>query len=328
VLWLLALLALEAPDAGAVAAVWNAQREPAPGPAQAIGGYSNGCLQGAVRLSPSGPGWELLHLGRHRNFGHPDLVAYIERLAANARKQHLGPVVVGDLGQARGGPTPSGHRSHQSGLDVDIGYAAPAGLRPGHVKAADRERIGPLAVVDLRTHKMTPPWGRRVQRLLAAAASDPAVDRVFVNPAVKRTLCAGPARREPWLARLRPWWGHHDHFHVRLRCPDGSPLCRAQDPPRDADGDGVGCGASLDWWFTDDAQAARTRRQPGAEAEAGPPPLPPACAALIASSASSSSTASAATPAGAAARTDQAEAPVGQALEQRRGTHEPAQRRP
>jgi penicillin-insensitive murein endopeptidase len=325
---LLALLALEAPDAGAgaaagagtMAALWNAQRAPAPGPAQAIGGYSGGCVQGAVALPTSGPGWELLHLGRHRNFGHPALVAYIERFAAAARKQHLGTVVVGDLGQARGGPTPSGHRSHQSGLDVDVGYAAPPGLRAGHLKAVDRERIGPLAVVDLRTHKMTPPWGRRVTRLLAAAASDPAVDRVFVNPAVKRALCAGPARHQPWLARLRPWWGHHDHFHVRLHCPEGSPLCRAQDPPADADGDGVGCGASLAWWFTDDAQAARTRRQPGADSEAAaPPPLPPACMALVASSASAVT---------AAAHPDQDEAPVGQALEQGRGAHEPAQRGP
>ena len=61
----------------------------------------------------------------------------------------------------------------------------------------------------------------------------------------------GEETHAPWLARVRPWWSHHDHFHVRLKCPGDSPLCQSQDPlPADA-----GCGAALAWWFSDDAQA-------------------------------------------------------------------------
>jgi penicillin-insensitive murein endopeptidase len=270
------------------AAPWSTQRSPAPGAAQAIGAYAGGCLQGAAALPPSGPGYEALHLARHRTFGHPALVAYVTRLAAAAKKQRLGPLVVGDLAQARGGPTPSGHRSHQSGLDVDIGYAAPAGLRPGHVKPRERERLAPPAVVDLGTQAMTARWGQRVARLLAVAAADPAVDRLFVNPAIKRALCAGPARGAPWLSRVRPWWGHHDHFHVRLRCPDDSPLCQPQEPlptaagdgDGDGDRDGDGCGASLAWWFSADAQATRARRAQAEETAPGPA-LPAACAPLL-----------------------------------------------
>ncbi len=253
---------------------WNAQRVPAPGPAQAIGGTSSGCLQGAATLPPSGPGFEVLHLGRNRRYGHPELIAFVRRLGRVAKTQKLGLLVVGDLSQPRGGPTPNGHRSHQTGLDVDLGYAAPAGLRAGHVSAADRERLGPLPVIDLRTHQPTPAWTPKTVKLLAAAASDPAVDRIFVNPAIKRLLCEGPARKQPWAGRLRPWWGHHDHFHVRLKCPAGSPTCVAQDPPPDD-----GCGPSLAWWFSGDAQTTHDKKKQSDE-QAGPK-VPEACMALL-----------------------------------------------
>jgi penicillin-insensitive murein endopeptidase len=255
---------------------WHAQRVPAPGPAQAIGAFSGGCLQGAATLPASGPGYEALRLRRNRRFGHPSLIAFVQRLGAGARAAKLGLVVVGDLSQPRGGPTPSGHRSHQTGLDVDVGYAAPAGARAGHLSPRDRERLSPPAVIDLRTHGATPLWGPKVVELLAMAAGDPAVDRIFVNPAVKRMLCTGPTREAPWAARIRPWWAHHDHFHVRLKCPADSPACTPQDPPPDD-----GCGASLDWWFSPDAEATRTRRKQADEEEG--PKLPDACAALLAS---------------------------------------------
>ncbi|HET6151101.1 MAG TPA: penicillin-insensitive murein endopeptidase [Polyangia bacterium] len=271
-----------APSSAAAAlarpSVWNAQRTPAPGPPEAIGGYSAGCLQGARALPQSGPGYESLHRSRNRFFGHPALVDFIRRLGATARARHLGVLIVGDMSQARGGPTPSGHRSHQSGLDVDLGYLAPKGVRAGRIKKAERERIGPPAVVDLATHEMSPLWTRRSERLLEAAASDPAVDRIFVNPAIRRQLCASPARHAPWFARLRPWWGHHDHFHVRLKCPEGGALCKPQDPP--APDQDEGCGATLAWWFSSDAQAAQTRKKQSDEIQG--PVLPEECAALLA----------------------------------------------
>jgi penicillin-insensitive murein endopeptidase len=267
---------LTAALAPASSAAWNAQRLPAPGPAQAIGTCSGGCLQGAATLPASGPGYEVLHLSRNRRYGHPELIAFVRRLGAAAKAKKLGLLVVGDLSQPRGGPTPSGHRSHQTGLDVDLGYAAPRGLRAGHVSARDRERAAPVPVVDLQTHRALPAWGRKTVALLATAAQDPAVDRIFVNPAVKRMLCEGPTRKAPWAARIRPWWGHHDHFHARLKCPEGSPACVPQAPPPDD-----GCGASLAWWFSPDSVAKQDKRKQ-ADAEAPPKLLPEACAALLA----------------------------------------------
>ena len=256
------------------AVVWNHQRVPAPGPARAIGAYAGGCLQGGKALAARGPGFEVLRRSRHRYFGHPDLIDFIARLGAAAKAEHLARVAIGDLSQARGGPTPSGHRSHQSGLDVDVAYAPPATARGGQIDPGDSEHPLMPAVVDLKTSKMTSAWNVQVVRLLATAASDPAVERIFVHPAVRRALCAGPERHAPWLVRLRPWWGHHDHFHVRLKCPAESPLCEPQ-PPAPIEPE-EGCGASLDWWFKPASESAHTRQK-----ESPPPALPNACAALL-----------------------------------------------
>ena len=244
-------------------------RAPAQAAAQAVGGYSNGCLLGGERLPVSGPGFEVLHLDRHRRFGHPGLVAYIRRLARAARRQGLAPLLIGDLSQPRGGPTPTGHRSHQSGLDVDIGFTAPAWMKQRKLTAVERETLFPPAVVDLRTGSFTSAYDGRVDRLIALAAQDPEVNRIFVNPAIKRQLCLAPAgKRPPWLRLVRPWWGHHDHLHVRLSCPPASPECTAQDPLPPGDG----CG-ELTWWLSGQAGKARTARRGsrGQRAEAAAP---------------------------------------------------------
>jgi penicillin-insensitive murein endopeptidase len=272
---LFTLAALIAAD-GAVAKQWQALRMPTPGPALSIGTTSCGCLQGAATLPVSGPGYEVIRLGRNRRFGHPELVTFIQRLGKAARKAKLGVIVVGDLSQPRGGPTPSGHRSHQTGLDADIGYAAPSGLRAGHLSRSAREHVSPLIVVDLKTHETTPAWTPAIVELLGLAAGDPSVDRIFVNPAIKKMLCDEPTTaKAPWQGRLRPWWSHHDHFHVRLKCPADSPQCVPQTPPPDD-----GCGPTLAWWFGDDATTTHGKKKE-AEATAAEPTLPPACAGVM-----------------------------------------------
>jgi penicillin-insensitive murein endopeptidase len=49
------------------------------------------------------------------------------------------------------------------------------------------------------------------------------------------------------MSKVRPWYGHADHIHVRLKCPDDSPDCRTQ--PAVPAGDG--CDKSLSSWFAD-----------------------------------------------------------------------------
>jgi penicillin-insensitive murein DD-endopeptidase len=274
-----------------VARLFAAQATPKRGAPEAIGAYANGCLHGAVSLPASGPGYEVVRLSRARHFGHPELVAYVKRFARTLQRRRLGPLIVGDLSQARGGPTPTGHRSHQSGLDVDLWYAAPPKTPRRRLTAKERETLPPQPVADLTTRTLTPAWSPRMATVLELAASDPLVDRVFVHAAVKRALCEATATAtavapRPWLARIRPWYGHHDHFHVRLKCPAQSPECEALDPILEEDD---GCGEGLAWWFGDEPRLVQERRERAASDAAGtgaPPPLslPARCAALLPSS--------------------------------------------
>ena len=61
-----------------------------------------------------------MRLSRNRNWGHPELVQMLERLAARAPKLGWNGLLVGDMAQARGGPMLTGHATHQAGLDAEI----------------------------------------------------------------------------------------------------------------------------------------------------------------------------------------------------------------
>jgi len=94
--------------------------KPVPFAARSIGFYSHGCLAGAVALPIDGSTWQVMRLSRNRNWGHPQLIDFLERLAGQAKKIGWNGLLVGDLSQPRGGPMLSGHTSHQVGLDADI----------------------------------------------------------------------------------------------------------------------------------------------------------------------------------------------------------------
>jgi penicillin-insensitive murein endopeptidase len=250
------------------AATWGKLRAPAPGPARAIGSYSAGCIQGAVALPLIGPGFRVARPERHRVFGHPLLIGLLEDLGAALQKLKLPGLVLGDLSQARGGPAPTGHASHQTGLDVDIWFAPPS-----HGSS--------VSMVDSVHQRPSPHFTAAVARMVELTAADARVDRIFVNPILKRAMCQRakpglPGARE-WLRKIRPWWGHDDHFHVRLSCPSDSPDCTPQPalPPGD------GC-ESLAWWFNPKAQAERAKERQSYTSKVGASPaLPEACRALV-----------------------------------------------
>jgi penicillin-insensitive murein DD-endopeptidase len=219
---------------------------PSFGPA-VIGGYAKGCLAGGVPLPVNGPAWQAMRLSRNRIWGHPDLVAFIERLGIAARADGWPGLLVGDMAQPRGGPMRSGHASHQIGLDVDL-WLVPMPDRI--LTAEEREKLAAPSMLMDGTRTADPVRFADPQiALIRRAASDPAVERIFVHPGLKQAMCDRVKGDRGWLGKVRPWWGHDDHFHVRLACPVGAPLCREQDPPPQGDG----CGADLDWWLTDEA---------------------------------------------------------------------------
>ncbi len=237
---------------------------PAPGSPDSIGSPANGCVVGAQPLPVSGPGWEVLRPSSNRNWGNPFLIAFLEDMAAKSRP--LGTLLIGDLGIARGGPMASGHASHQLGLDVDILFR----LATGRITEDEREHpVFDEVIAGGGMNKSL--WGAPQVALLRQFANDPRVERIFVNPVIKRDLCRTVTGDRGWIHKIRPWWGHAAHFHVRLSCPPGDRDC----VPREAIPEGDGCGAALDWWFKPEAAKPKPR-PPGPK-----PELPAACKAIL-----------------------------------------------
>jgi penicillin-insensitive murein endopeptidase len=212
--------------------------------ARAIGFYSKGCLAGGLALPVNGPTWQVMRLSRNRNWGHPDLIQFLERLAAKAPKIGWNGLLVGDMAQARGGPMMTGHASHQVGLDADI-WLTPMPDR--ELTRLEREEMSATNVVredwlDIDTKLWTPAHFQ----IIRAAAQDPKVERILVNPAIKKALCREAGNDRSWLHKVRPWYYHNYHFHVRIGCPADSPTCKGQPPTHEDDG----CGAELKTWLT------------------------------------------------------------------------------
>jgi penicillin-insensitive murein DD-endopeptidase len=242
---------------------------------RSIGFYSRGCLAGAKALPVDGETWSVVRLSRNRFWGHPAMIAFLERFSRKAASQGIWPgILVGDISQPRGGPMLTGHASHQIGLDADI-WLTPRPEQP--LSASDREEMSAVDMVTAdglsvdRAH-----WSERQAGIIKAAAEEPEVERIFVNAAIKKALCESH-RGEPWTTKVEAYWGHNYHFHVRIACPAGETACQPQAPVPPGDG----CGKSLAWWFTD--EALHPRMDPHAKPK---PPLtlaqlPPECRQVV-----------------------------------------------
>ena len=213
----------------------------------AIGFYSKGCLAGGIAIPTDGPTWQAMRLSRNRRWGHPDMIALIDRLSREAAQHDGWPgLLIGDISQPRGGPMLSGHASHQVGLDADI-WLTPMPNR--RLSTREREDISATSMLADGTLLVDPNlWTPAHGRLIMRAASYPEVERIFVHPGIKKQLCESYQGDRSHLGKVRPYWGHHYHFHIRMKCPAGSPGCTAQSPVTG----GSGCDESLAWWFTEE----------------------------------------------------------------------------
>ena len=123
--------------------VFGAAEGPHISQAEVIGGYARGCLAGGARLPETGPTWAAMRLSRNRNWGHPELVDFVQDFSARVAAQTAWRgLYVGDLTQPRGGPMLSGHVSHQSGLDADIWMLPPTRF---DLSAAERESLSSIS---------------------------------------------------------------------------------------------------------------------------------------------------------------------------------------
>lgn len=227
--------------------LFGSQRLPAAAAApKSYGFYSKGCFSGGVAIATDGPTWQAMRLSRNRRWGHPAMIGLVERLSREATRDGWPGLLVGDISQPRGGPMRDGHASHQIGLDADIWFTPMPARR---LTAAERETLkqtsmlvkGGLTVDERR-------WSGAHLLLLRRAASYPEVERILVHPGIKKKLCETATGDRSWLRKVRPFWGHDAHFHIRIGCQPGSTECKTQSTPPE----GEGCDKSLAWWFTEE----------------------------------------------------------------------------
>lgn len=261
--------------------IFGAVKAPSAGAPEPHGFYAKGCLEGGQPLALDGPNWQVMRVSRNRNWGHPSIVNVLQKLSREATADGWPGLLVGDISQPRGGPMPSGHASHQIGLDADV-WLTPMPNR--RLTAAERNEMPftsmlvPKKFLTIDEQKWSPAHARLIMR----AASYPQVQRIFVNPAIKKKLCETWQGDRKLLGKVRPVYGHDAHFHIRVSCPAGATDCKEQA----ATPTGDDCGKNLAWWFTKEPWA-QPKKDPNAPPPKPPKPvtladLPKACSAVVA----------------------------------------------
>lgn len=249
--------------------LFGSAKSPAELKSRAIGWYAKGCLAGAEAISIDGPAWQVMRLSRNRMWGHPKMIALVERLGKEAKAANEWPgLLVGDISQPRGGPMLTGHASHQVGLDADI-WLTPMPDR--RLTKKERENISATSMLADDVVSVNPKvFGDGQVKLIKRAATYSEVERVLVHPAIKKALCEAPGTGSDrgWLSKVRPYFGHYYHFHIRIGCPAGSAGCTAQPPVPGDDG----CGKELTDWLK---RVAPRPRPPVQEAKPAPKPAKP-----------------------------------------------------
>jgi penicillin-insensitive murein endopeptidase len=202
-----------------------------------IGSPTDGALSGGVPLRerdelrlrwPEGPRWAL-----------PALVTMLERASRQVHRLFPGSVLlVGDLSRQGGGML-SGHASHESGRDADVGfyYAGPDGSAVRTDRLLAVQSSGRVADAQHLRFDDARNWA-----LIEAVLSDRStvVQRIFVADALKRRLidyAMHQGKSDDVVHRARqlmrqPGSGpiHDDHFHVRIACPRDQKNVCVQDP--------------------------------------------------------------------------------------------------
>ena len=95
-----------------------------------------------MAIANDGPTWQAMRPSRNRRWGHPTMIALIEKLSRDAVADGWPGLLLGDISQPRGGPMLTGHASHQIGLDADIWFTPmPEPTIDGRRAREDRRRL-------------------------------------------------------------------------------------------------------------------------------------------------------------------------------------------
>ena len=224
--------------------IYEGQFTPYQGSSSRIyGSTAAGCIEGSSELSDQKEEFQLQRWAAGRNYAHPLMLQYLADLRHRTKDLGLPPLLIGDLSRVLGGPygQKSNHASHNTCIDVDLpfDFALP--------RKTQSELSSPKDVYIVKGTKIQPTFTKSIEVYIKTAASDPRVDRIFVAPMIKKHMCLLYQDKEHngFLQKLRPWFGHQAHMHVRLKCPFDSPECVSQAPVPQ----GTGCGYEVDSWF-------------------------------------------------------------------------------
>lgn len=275
-IFLFATALLVTTGAQAATTPWEQYKTPVQNVPESIGKYSNGCLIGGVPVPTEGAGFQVVRLARTRNYGHPEMRDFLLDLGKKVERDNLGLMLVADVAMPRGGRFAKGHRSHQTGLDADIWLRLNAPRLPVE-KRQKMYDVKAVLMVDRDKFKVNREWASEQGKMIRLAAKDKRVARIFVHPAIKQELCETAGDDRDWLRRVRPWYGHDSHFHVRLHCQGND--CVAQNPPPAGDG----CGKELKSWFPKPKpkkakpKVKKPKAKPVKKKPYRPPPPPQRC---------------------------------------------------
>ena len=201
---------------------------------QSLGFYSDGSLLHAANLGLEAEGFVKLFQPRNRGWLNDSLKAVLLNTAQEIHRRYPNAerLQAGDIAAEKGGDL-SGHASHQNGLDADLVY-----YRMDHREMGTQTTQGfdeTFVTNDKVTRNFDAERNWEFLKLLAAGTK---LNRIFMDPAIKRTLCLRAAAlgksqtHAEVLRHLSPYDNHANHMHVRIHCPLGNPRCKEQqDPP-------------------------------------------------------------------------------------------------
>lgn len=198
---------------------------------QSRGRPDHGWLAGPARLPQDGAYYRRR---TERTYASAHLIDYTRNAidAARAEFPKLHRLAIGDLSDKDGGPL-SGHASHQSGRDIDVGFyfrRQPKGY-PSEFIRAKKDTLHADAT-----------WAL-LEAFVRTAARDGGVEKIFLDYEVQGWLYAA-ARRDGWSKRklldvfqypdgrwakhgiVRHEPNHADHLHVRFRCAPNDETCQ------------------------------------------------------------------------------------------------------
>ncbi|MCX4241578.1 penicillin-insensitive murein endopeptidase [Paraliomyxa miuraensis] len=193
-----------------------------------VGPPWEGRLINGVRI-PEGAGWRRKMMPSSYGTTHAvtNLVKALQKFHAEGGYER--DVLLGSMSWPHGGPM-KGHRSHQTGRDLDIWlpllarYPSWTKLEPRRI---DYEALWKLVAALLDTGEVEMLFlDHELQRRLHKAATKLGVDRATLREVIQwprgATAHAGSMRHES---------GHEDHIHVRFRCGPHETECAAGRAP-------------------------------------------------------------------------------------------------